>query len=82
MRRRYSEIDIELATNTTYTLHPATSGTQHALRWKGRTLCVELNRGHLVPEFIPFVELEPDRNAIEELTAPLAASLRRFLTAP
>jgi len=78
-KRRYAARGLELAENVTYQLHPATSGTRHAMRWQVRTLCVELNRAHLVPEFVPFVELEADRQAIADLVSPLAESLRKHL---
>jgi len=76
---RYAEAGLRLALNETYKLHPATSGTVHSLRWPEKTLSIELNRALCVPDFIPFVELETDREAITRLVSPLASALRRHL---
>jgi len=65
--------DVEL--NGAYSLMPGTLATLLAERHPGRTLCLELRRDLLVPEFTPFVELFVDAAKIEAVGAPLAAAL-------
>ena len=46
--------------NGTYPLHPSTLAHALATRHAGRTLCVEVRRDLLVPEFTPFAEMHVD----------------------
>jgi hypothetical protein len=61
--------------NGAYALHPATLAYALARRHPGQTLCLELRRDLLVPEFTPFQEMLPDPRKVERLAAPLAAAL-------
>lgn len=69
----------EVAENSTYTLHPASTGHRHARRWPGRVLCVEVRRDLLGDPWIPFEPSPIDAAAVARLAAPLAAALDRAL---
>ena len=66
---------LEVVQNGAYTLHPATLAAVLARRHRGRTLCLEFRRDLLVPDFVPFVELQADPTKVERAAAPLAAAL-------
>lgn len=61
--------------NGAYSLHPATLAAVLARRHRGRTLCLELRRDLLVPEFTPFAEMRADAARVDRVAAPLAAAL-------
>jgi hypothetical protein len=60
--------------NGTYPLHPSTLAHDFAVRHQGRTLCLEVRRDLLVPEFTPFAEMLADPGRADRIAAPLAAA--------
>lgn len=75
VRAGYTAAGFEVALNGAYSLHPGTLASLLARRHPGRTLCLELRRDLLVPEFTPFAEMHVDPVKLERLAAPLAAAL-------
>ncbi|MCC7395665.1 MAG: N-formylglutamate amidohydrolase [Planctomycetes bacterium] len=65
----------EVAQNGAYSLHPVTLAHGFAVRYPARTLCFEVRRDLLVPEFVPFVELHTDAKKIAAAAAPFARAL-------
>ena len=65
----------QVARNHTYSLHPSTLAYEFATRYPGQTLCLEVRRDLLVPEFVPFVELATDDHAIARAASPLGVAL-------
>jgi N-formylglutamate amidohydrolase len=65
----------EVAENATYPLHPITLAHAFAAQRRDATLCLEVRRDLLVPEFVPFQELHADAAKVERAAAPLAAAL-------
>lgn len=63
------------AEGAAYALHPSTLAALHAERHPGRTLCVEMRRDLIVPEFTPFAEMTADPAKADRLAAPLAEAL-------
>lgn len=64
--------DVQL--NGAYSLHPVTLAHGLAVTYPGRTLCLEVRRDLLVPEFTPFREMATDPARVERAAAPLAAA--------
>jgi hypothetical protein len=60
--------------NATYPLHPVTLAHHFAVQRPDATLCLEVRRDLLVPEFTPFVELLADDAKVARAAAPLAAA--------
>jgi hypothetical protein len=60
--------------NASYPLHPATLAHHFAVQRPEATLCLEVRRDLLVPEFTPFVELQPDPARVARAAGPLAAA--------
>ncbi|MEZ5962373.1 MAG: N-formylglutamate amidohydrolase [Planctomycetota bacterium] len=56
----------------TYTLHPQTLAHEFAAAYPERTLCLEIRRDLLVPEFTPFAEMIPDAAKVERVAVGLA----------
>jgi hypothetical protein len=73
--RRFAAAGFDVAHNAAYALVPGALVTLLARRHPGRTLCLELRRDLLVPEFTPFVELRADPDKVERAAAPLADAL-------
>lgn len=71
----YAARGIAVELNGAYALHPITLAGMLAERHPGRTLCLELRRDLLVPEFTPFREMHVDPAKVERMAAPLAAAL-------
>lgn len=72
-----STAGFQVVRNDTYSLHPSTLAFAFAQQYAGKTLCLELRRDLLLPEFVPFVELYTDPQAIERAAVPLAKALAR-----
>lgn len=70
---------IEVARNAAYALHPVTLAHEFAAQTPASTLCLEVRRDLLVPEFVPFVELNADPAKVERVAAPLAAAVSAVL---
>jgi hypothetical protein len=70
----FAAAGFEVARNATYALHPITLAHAFALQRPGDTLCLEVRRDLLLPEFVPFVELRPEPAKVERAAQPLAAA--------
>lgn len=66
---------LAVARNAAYALHPSTLAYRFATAYPGRTLCLEIRRDLLVPEFTPFAEMRPDDARVERAAGPLAEAL-------
>lgn len=77
LRRLYDRFGVEVAENATYRLHAATMGHVHSVRYPGRVLCLEINRGMLADPFTPFEEMSISEAKARRLAAPIAAALLR-----
>jgi N-formylglutamate amidohydrolase len=75
VRASFTAAGFEVVLNGAYALHPGTLAGMLAARHPGRTLCLELRRDLLVPEFTPFREMHVDAAKVARLAAPLAAAL-------
>ena len=70
----FAAAQITTTVNGTYPLHPSTLAHEFAVRHAGRTLCLEVRRDLLVPEFTPFAEMCADPARTDRIAAPLAAA--------
>ena len=71
-RRAFEADGFDVAENGAYTLHPASLAHVFARAHRGRTLCLEVRRDHLVSAFTPFAEMPADTARVERVAAPLA----------
>ncbi len=71
----FAAAGFEVAHNATYPLHPVTLAHSFAVQRPASTLCLEVRRDLLVPEFVPFRELLPDPAKVARAAAPLAAAV-------
>ena len=69
----------DVARNGAYALHPITLAHEFATRYANATLCFEVRRDLLVPEFTPFAEMHPDRQRVARAAAPFAAAITATL---
>jgi predicted N-formylglutamate amidohydrolase len=76
----FAAAGFEVARNATYPLHPVTLAHAFAAARPTSTLCLEVRRDLLLPEFVPFRELLPDPAKVERAAAPLAAAVLSGLT--
>lgn len=60
--------------NGAYSLHPVTLAHEFATRYPDATLCFEVRRDLLVPEFTPFREMAPDPAKVARAARPFAAA--------
>jgi len=74
--RELAAAGFDVARNGAYSLHPITLAHEFATRYPNATLCFEVRRDLLVPEFTPFVEMIPDGALVARAAAPFAAALR------
>ena len=65
----------DVARNGAYALHPVTLAHGFATRYPDATLCFEVRRDLLVPEFLPFQEMIPDAAKVARVAAPFAAAV-------
>jgi len=70
----FAAAGLQVERNGAYNLHPITMAAAYAARYPGQTMCLELRRDLLVPEFVPFVELAVDAAKVATAAAPLAAA--------
>jgi N-formylglutamate amidohydrolase len=75
VRAAFLAAGFDVALNAAYALHPSTLAHALAQRHRGRTLCLELRRDLLVPEFTPFAEMTADPTKVDRIAAPLATAL-------
>lgn len=71
----FAAAGFEVTRNATYPLHPVTLAHAFAAQRPAATLCFEVRRDLLVPEFVPFRELLPDPGKVERAAAPLATAV-------
>ena len=71
----YARSGIEVAENATYRLHESTTGYVRSASYRGRVLCLELNRARLAHSFTPFREMSISDRKARRMAAPLAAAL-------
>lgn len=75
VERELRAIGLDVAQNGAYSLHPVTLAYEFATRFPRQTLCFEVRRDLLVPEFTPFREMLPDPAKVEGVAAPFAAAV-------
>lgn len=75
----YASAGFEVARNATYALHPVTLAHGFAEQQPKGTLCLEVRRDLLVPEFVPFVPLMADAAKVLRAALPLAAAVSTVL---
>lgn len=75
----YAQAGVDVVVDGAYNLHPVTLAHEFAVRHAQRTLCLELRRDLLVPEFTPFQEMHVDPAKVDRMAAPLAAAIRQTL---
>ena len=66
---------LQVARNATYPLHPDTLAHRFAAQHRGRTLCLEVRRDLLVPEFTPVVELHCDAQKVDRVATALTTAV-------
>jgi len=76
LRAALTPLDVAVAENEAYGLHPSTTAAALAARFPGRTLCFEVRRDLLVRRFTPFAEMTTDPDAVDRWAAPIASALR------
>lgn len=78
VERELGGVGIEVGVGVSYPLHPSTTAYHHALRYPGRTLCLEVRRDLLAEPFSPFVQMHIDPAKVERLARPMAAAFHRW----
>ncbi|MCU0700513.1 MAG: N-formylglutamate amidohydrolase [Myxococcaceae bacterium] len=71
-------LKLTLARGESYPLHPSTLAHGHAVRWPGRTLCVEVRRDLLADPWAPFQQQRISDEACARLAGPFVEALRAF----
>lgn len=77
--REFLGAGFDVITNGAYSLHPVTLAHAFATQYAGRTLCLEVRRDLLVPEFVPFVPLEVAPAKVQRAALPLANAVLAHL---
>ncbi|MCE9637515.1 MAG: N-formylglutamate amidohydrolase [Planctomycetes bacterium] len=75
-RAAFSSAGFRIVANEAYALHPVTLAWVFATRWPERTLCLEIRRDLLVPEFTPFSEMTVDPEKADRVARALARTLQ------
>lgn len=70
---------LQVTTNATYSLHPATTAYEHSRRHPGRVLCLEVRRDLLGDPWLPFAASTIGAAKVERIAAPLARALAAAL---
>lgn len=71
----FAQIGVSVGRNETYRLHAGTLAAEHAGRYPGQTLCVEIGRAGLVEEFLPFSQMSACPSKIRRMAQPIARAL-------
>ncbi len=79
VRSELAAAGLEVATNATYALHPATAAFRHSRRYPGQVLCFEARRDLLGDPWLPFSESTIGPEKVERIAAPLARALAAAL---
>lgn len=69
---------LDLRQNTTYPLHPSTTGYHHAVELEDRILCLELRRDLLTDPFRPFGKNEILPELVEKVASPILDALLQW----
>jgi predicted N-formylglutamate amidohydrolase len=77
--REFAAAGFDVVNNGAYSLHPVTLAHAFAEQYPGRTLCLEVRRDLLVPEFVPFVPLATATAKVERAATPLASAVLAHL---
>ncbi len=80
-RSAFTAAGFDVVLNGAYSLHESTLAHLFARRHPGRTLCLEVRRDLLVPEFTPFAEMLPDPARVDRAAAPLSEAILAVQTA-
>jgi hypothetical protein len=75
VQQAFTAAGFETAVSATYPLHPSTLAHQFAQKYPDRTLCIELRRDLLVPEFTPFAPMPVDAAKVEGIARVLSGAL-------
>jgi hypothetical protein len=75
LRAQFEARGFEVGENDTYRLHPGTLGYVHSAEYRGRVLCVELNRECLAEPFTPFQQMRIGESKVRRMAASLAQAL-------
>ncbi len=65
---------LTVADGETYPMHPSTLAWDHATRWPGRTLCVEVRRDLVADPFEPFAQMRISAARVAGLADALATA--------
>ncbi|HND28781.1 MAG TPA: N-formylglutamate amidohydrolase [Myxococcota bacterium] len=76
LRLAFDTIGLSMKISATYPLHPSTMAYHHAMRYPGRTLCLEIRRDLLADPFDPFVQMHISPEKVARLVGALAAGWR------
>ena len=80
--REFVAAGMRVERNGAYNLHPITLAHSFAVRYPGQTLCLEVRRDLLVPDFVPFVELTVDPAKVEPAARPLTTAAQAHFGSP
>ncbi len=75
LRAELAAQGMTLGDSHTYKMHPSTMGWEHAVRFPGRALCLEVRRDLFVDHFEPFVEARIDAARTAALAEPIVRAL-------
>ena len=81
LRHALDPLDLDVAENASYRLHPSTQGYRHARRWPGRVLCLEVRRDLLGTPWRPFAESRIGPRKIARLARALAEGISVYFPA-
>ncbi|MFZ5480013.1 MAG: N-formylglutamate amidohydrolase [Myxococcota bacterium] len=76
VRARLADMGVTAATSETYPLHPSTTAYARAVRYAGRTLCLEVRRDLVADPWDPFVEMRMSGERVARVAGALADALR------
>ncbi len=74
LRIAFEKIGLSMEISATYPLHPSTMAYHHAMRYPGRTLCLEIRRDLLADPFDPFVQMYIGPEKVARLAVAMAAA--------
>ena len=80
MSSRLSNSGFTAAEGKSYPLHPSTTAYHHAMKYPGKTLCMEIRRDLLVEEFLPFQQMRIDSQKTQRICRPISESLVEYLS--
>lgn len=81
LRRGYAALDLPMAENDTYQMHPSTMGMVWSQRFAGRVLSLEVRRDLLVERWTPFAEMDVRDEASGRFAGPAVDAFLELLQA-